>query len=253
MLLDLQRGFSSAALKKSFGPLLPLVEAERGSTERRLGVYHANTLNSLIDVLASAYPVTKRIVGDRFFNALAKNYIETNPPQRPTLYRYGGTLGTFLDEFAPAKDLPYLADVARLEWARIGAYFAEDCDALDPQRLAEIPPEQIGDVRFTTHPAFQCVESSYPIFQIWAVNQPEHQDVPEVDFSLPEKGFVSRLAHTVFQRAETPGTFAWLSALSQGRSLGEAAEYALSQDADFDLQNALRQHLADGTFAHLAA
>lgn len=248
MLHDLQRRFAAVALHKTFDPLLPLIQAERGSKERRLGVYHANTLNSLIDVLESAYPVTKRIVGERFFKALAKSYIEIHPPQQPTLFRYGGTLGDFLDGFAPAKDLPYLADTARLEWIRIEAYFAEDREPIDPQQLAEVSPEQIGDVRFTPHPAFQCIQSKHPIFQIWAINQPDHQEVPEVDFSVPEAGFVSRQDLMVFQRVETQGTFAWLNALVQGRSLGAATEEATGQDPNFDLQNALRQHLADGTF-----
>lgn len=251
MLHDLQRDFAAVALKNTTAPLLPHIEDPTGSKERRLGVYHANTINSLIDVLASAYPIAQRIVGERFFNALAKAFIDTAPPRQPTLFRYGNGLADFLDGFTPAQDVPYLADIARLEWARIDAYFAEDYEPLDPQRLAEVDPEKISDVRFKTCPSFHLVESAYPVYQIWTVNQPSHDDIPKIDFTCAEQGLISRRTNEVFQHTVTPGTFTWLRALSDGTTLGSATTEALSLDQDFDLQNTLRQHLADGTFTTL--
>ena len=248
MLHDLQRDFAGVALTNSVAALLPRVSAPRGSKERRLRVYHANTLNSLTDVLSAAYPVVQRIVGDRFFHGLAKAFIEANPPRQPALFRYGGALPDFLTQFEPANTLPYLADIARLEWARIDAYFAADCDPLDPQQLADVPPEQIGDLRFTMQPAHQLLESTFPIFTIWGVNQPDFDSVPKVDFAESEGGFVSRLTHTVIQRALPADTLAWLRALAEGETLGTATALAMACDVTFDLQNTLRQHLADGTF-----
>ena len=248
MLHELQRNFASVALKNVTAPLLPHIEGPAGSKERRLGVYHANTINSLIDVLSDAYPVTQRIIGERFFSTLAKSFIETAPPRQPTLFRYGSSLGDFLGDFAPAQDVPYLADIARLEWARIAAYFAEDYEPLNPQKLSAIGPEKIGDVCFKIAPSLHLVESPYPIFQVWAVNQPSCNTVPAIDFTNAEQGFVSRQANEVFQHAVTPGTFHWLRALSDGSTLGAATNDAMRHDQSFDLQNTLRQHLADGTF-----
>ncbi len=248
MLHELQRNFASVALKNITAPLLPNIEDVAGGKERRLGVYHANTINSLIEVLASAYPVTQRIVGERFFNALAKSFIESNPPQQPTLFRYGDALGDFLDGFAPAQGVPYLTDTAKLEWARINAYFAEDYEPLDPQKLAEIDPEKVGDVCFKVAPTLHLIESAYPVFQIWAVNQPNCDDVPKIDLTCAEQGLVSRRANEVFQHVVTPGAFTWLKTLSDGQPLGAATNDAMGLDRNFDLQNTLRQHLAGGTF-----
>jgi hypothetical protein len=249
VLHDLQREFSDVALTNSVAALLPQVTASRGSRKRRLGVYHANTVNSLTDVLSAAYPVVQRIVGDRFFNGLAKEFIEMHPPRQPTLFRYGGALADFLGGFVPAKDLPYLVDVARLEWARIDAYFAADRTPLDPQRLADVPPEQIGDLKFIVQPAHQLLESAFPIFTIWAMNQPNLDSVPEINFTHGECGFVSRLDNIVIQRALSIDTLTWLGALAEGKSLGAATELAMGCGAAFDLQNTLRQQLADGTFS----
>ncbi len=250
MLHDLQRDFAGVALTNSVAALLPHVSAARGSTERRLSVYHANTLNSLTDVLSAAYPVVQRIVGDRFFYGLAKAFIAAHPPRQPALFRYGDALPEFLTQFEPAKTLPYLADMARLEWARLDAYFAADCDPIDPQQLANVPPEQISNLKFTMHPAYRLLESNFPIFTIWAVNQPDLDPVPEVDFDQSEDGYVSRLTHTVIQRALPSDTLSWLRALKDGETLGTATALAMACDEAFDLQNTLRQHLADGTFSN---
>ncbi len=251
MLHDLQKSFADVALTNSVEALLPHVATPRGAIERRLGVYHANTLNSLIDVLSAAYPVIQRIVGDRFFQALAKDFIKTHPPQQPTLFRYGDALPDFISSFAPANDLPYLPDVARLEWTRVEAYFAADSAALNPERLAEVPAEQIADIKFSVSPTLRLLESDVPIFTLWHVNQPDQDRVPEIDFSHPESGFVLRPAHTVMQRVVPMETLIWLRALTSGETLGTATELALTHENTFDLQNTLRQHLVDGTFTEL--
>lgn len=251
MLHDLQKGLAGVALTNTLAPMLDSVEAAPGSKERRLGVYRSNTLNSLTDVLAAAYPVTERIVGTRFFRATAEAYISAHPPRQPVLYKYGDTFATFLSTFEPAQNLPYLPDVARLEWAHIESYFAADETPLDPQRLADVPPAQLGGVVFQMHPAVRLVSSAFPVFEIWAVNQPDQGTVPEMDFTAAEAGLVFRRDAAVTRRVTSPGTFAWLTALADGVCLGEATAHAAEADSRFDLQNALRQHLADGTFTDI--
>lgn len=251
MLHELQKGLADVALTNALAPMLDVVEAARGSKERRLGVYRSNTLNSLTDVLAAAYPVIHRIVGPRFFRATAEAFIAAHPPQQPVLYKYGNTFAGFLSAFEPAQDLPYLTDVATLEWAHIESYFAADQAPLDPQRLADVPADQLGSVAFKMHPSMRLVSSAFPIFEIWTVNQPDHETVPEIDFATTENGLVFRQDTTVTRRVVTPGTFTWLTALADGRSLGEATELAATADPSFNLQNTLRQHLADGTFVEI--
>lgn len=251
MLHELQKDFAAVALVNDAAALVPKVRASRGTRERRLGVYHNNTVISLTDVLKSAFPVVERIVGERFFQSAALAFIETYPPRRPTLFQYGGELPRFLGKFSPAKALPYLPDVARLEWARTESYFAADAESLNPDRLAEIPPDRLGGIAFKVHPSVRLIESPFPVFEVWAVNQPEHESVPEINFGLGEKGLVLRRGQTVVQRPMTAGAIGWLEAVIKGVLLGPAVETAMAIDETFDLQDTLRLLLADGTFTDL--
>ena len=251
MLRDLQRDFADVALANKASALVPQVMAASGTRERRLNVYRTNTVNSLTDVLRAAFPVTERIVGERFFQAAALAYLESHPPKQPTLFRYGDTFPVFLEAFEPAQALSYLPDVARLEWARVESYFAKDEDTLDPTALAEVAPEQLEAVAFSLHPSVKLIESKFPIFEIWTVNQPDYGAVPEIDFDKSEQGLVQRRGLAVIQRPVSRGTLQWLRSISDGAALGEATQAALTADSNFDLQDTLRLLLADGALTHL--
>jgi len=251
VLHSLQTNLANAALHDAPGAVLDQVQTMRGDRARRLGVYRTNVINSLTEVLGAAFPVVHRIVGERFFRAVAKAFVEAHPPEEPVLYRYGAAFPAFLRAHESAEDLPYLAAVAELEWARVISYFAADADPLDPQRLATVDPDALERVTFAVHPAFQVIRAAHPVFEIWQVNQPHITDVPRVDLTRPETGVVFRRGHEVAQRPVSEATAAWLSSLAAGRSLGVATEQAAA-DPKFDLQDALRQALADGVFTDIS-
>src|SRR5258706_11424995 len=124
-LRDLQIHFRKAVLGADDGALREFVRAP-GPIADRIDVYRNTVQSSLTEVLASAFPVTQRIVGDRFFAGLARAFIAAHPPRRPHLSTYGDGFSAFIAASDIEQQLSYLPDVARLEWARGEAYFAAD-------------------------------------------------------------------------------------------------------------------------------
>src|SRR5262245_57068509 len=78
----------------------------------RFNIHRNNIASSLIAVLASRYPVIRRLVGDDFFQAAAGTFIASHPPQSPALIEFGGAFAAFLAALEPAASLPYLSDIA---------------------------------------------------------------------------------------------------------------------------------------------
>jgi hypothetical protein len=177
MPLDLhavQRRFHAATTGRDDAPLLGMLSADLPAhipAARRVAVHRNTYFGSLIEALAAAYPVTEKLVGERFFAAAARTFIERNPPAKPDLATYGGGFGDFLQEFPPAAGVPYLGDVARLEWARVEATFAAEADPLDPAVLAAVPPECVGGLVFTFHPSARLVRSPWSVQSIWEAHQ----------------------------------------------------------------------------------
>ena len=249
MLRDLQRTFRAAVTGQSDDALASHVRAPRGALAARIDVYRTTVQESLADVLATAFPVTQRIVGAAFFRRLAGAFIAAHPPQVPQLSAYGEALPDFVAAFAPARDVPYLSDVARLEWARSDSYFAADAAHLDPATLQTLAPEDLDTLEFSLHPAARIVPSAFPILTIWEVNRPEVTDVPTVDMSIAQRVLVTRQNDVVPMRDIGVGDMAFVTALAAGSGLADAADMAMAADANFNLQTALQDHFLGGTFA----
>jgi len=114
---ELQRAFAAAILTEEATPLAGIVKANGIAAERRIQVYRNNSLITLGEALKATFPVVCRLVDERFFDYAARSFIRAHPPRQPRLAEYGDGFADFIGGFAPAQSLPYLADVARLEWA----------------------------------------------------------------------------------------------------------------------------------------
>jgi len=204
-----------------------------GQPARRFNVYRNNFYASLINVLAGRYPVVQRLVGEEFFRAMAKVYVEQEPPRSAMILAYGGGFPDFLAGFPPVSDVPYLPDIARLEWARHTAYHAADATPLTAEDFAGVPGEQVAALTLTLHPSLTVVPSPYPIVSIWETNTFDEEVRPVSPEA--QDAMIARPEMTVEVRTLPPGAAAFIMALESGDMLGEAAGQATAADEGFDL------------------
>ncbi|MGF1594127.1 MAG: putative DNA-binding domain-containing protein [Kiloniellaceae bacterium] len=245
-LAEIQAGFAAALSD----PARPAPEGLRRPVGRRFAVHRNNMTVALIEALETAFPAVRRLVGDDFFRAAARVYLRREPPRSPVLLLYGETFGNFLDGFEPARGVPYLGDVARLEWARLSAYHAADAEPLTVARLAEVPQDRLGELRFALHPSLRLLTSRYPVAALWAAAG-GGDSAREVDMTKGEEVAVVRPALAVELRVLPPGGYGFIAALAGGAALGEAAEAALAGDPGFDLAVHLQGLFALGGVAGL--
>jgi hypothetical protein len=108
------------------------------SADERLSVYAHMYRARLIEVLGEVYPLTRGLVGEDEFDALAARYVHAHPSRTPSLRAYGGELSRFLAEVevAPAE----AASLAALEWARYDVFDALDEPTLTREDMAALGP-----------------------------------------------------------------------------------------------------------------
>jgi uncharacterized protein len=223
-LLDQQRGFARSL--------------EAGA-DARYAVYRGNVRANCGKALAGAYPIVRKIVGDSFFEALAARFIAEHPSASGDLNQYGAEMAAFLGVFEPVLDLPYLADVARMEWLAHRAYFAGDTADFHAQRLAALAGEA---ERLYATLAASCglLASDWPLGRIWTVHQDDYSGSVDVDLCRGgERILVHRPHWGCLVQALAPGDFAFLSSCAAGAELGCALEAACAADADFQPGQAL--------------
>ena len=216
---------------------------------KRYAVYRNHVVVSLVDALADSHPVTQALVGEAFFRAMAGEFARRSPPRSPVLAWYGEGFADFVADFPPAAGLPYLADLARLEWLRVEAWHAADADPLPLAEVAALLADEaaLPNLRVTLHPALRVLRSAHPVVSLWAAHQSEDAAgaLGAIDFAAAEAALLVRDGLDVALLRVEPGAAAFIYRLQRGDALGAAAQAA----APFDLPATLGLLLRHGAIA----
>ena len=165
--------FSAALLDPERSVPEGLVTPDGAPATRRYAIYRNNVTVGLTEALEAGFPVIRKIVGERFFQAMAVVFVRNHPPTSPILAGYGAEMPGFLRGFEPVAHLKYLPDVARLELALRRAHHAGDAAPIAAEALGAIPPDRLMRERFGFAPAVQLLSSRFPIHDIWTFNMAE--------------------------------------------------------------------------------
>jgi hypothetical protein len=246
----LQDTVARSVLGKPHFGLSSLVSAGRADPYRRLRIYRNNTRASLTATLMAVFPVTVRLVDERFFRYAADEFIRCNPPSEPRLVRYGADFPAFLRTFEGLSDMPFVAETARLEWAIAEAL---DAASLPSLGLAALEADSDGITpEFVLQPSLRFVVSHWPVLSVWSA----HQAAGDVD-SI--SGKVRKAERIALWRSGDNVRFALLSSaqfsfrysLAAGLGLEKAVARALTHEPMFDLVGALVSLFGDGLVARV--
>lgn len=113
-----------------------------GQYQRGLQAYRSNAVILAQQILTSAFPAVKRLMGDEQFDGLAVHFWRTHPPEKGDLAQWGAGLEDFLRAIPELMaHEAYLPDVAALEWALHAGLTAADSESADPAPFALIESE----------------------------------------------------------------------------------------------------------------
>lgn len=208
----------------------------------RLALYRGNLTANWQKALSAAYPVIGALVGDEFMGALARAYGHAHPSNNPDLHHFGDRFAGFLAQFPHVEDLPYLPDMARLEWAVHRAHYAAARAPLTAQELAALEPEQLEALRPMLQAACTPFQSGWAVVTLWLAHQPDSGiDFPVV-MAFAEYGVVARPGWRVQVAPLSAGGHAALALLhgSAQATVGAALDAAFAVEEDFDVAANLR-------------
>jgi hypothetical protein len=203
-------------------------------------VYRGNVFGNWAQALAGAYPIVRKIVGADFFDGLARQYARAHPSASGDLNEYGAQLPDFVAAFPATQDLPYLPDVARMEWLAHRAYYAEDAALFNLRTLDGYSVLRLA-------PACALLVSEWPLARIWTVHQDDYEGEIDVDLrSGPDRILVHRPGWRAQVRSLATGDYRFLDSVREKRTLEEALEAAAAEDAAFDPSLALARWVDAG-------
>lgn len=220
--------FETGAEQPATRALSRHVNATAGlSSMQHLQIYQRAVMSTLERALEQIYPVCLQLVGDEFFGGMARIFARRYPSRSPDLADYGAEFAEFISAFKPAEELPYLADVARLEWAWHRAFNAPDEPPMDPAALTAVPAEDIRRIVFRLPASASLLQSRYPVERIWQVNQPDWIGTQHVDLGSGGLNMlVWRKDHVMRIDGIDDTAWALLNLIERGATMAELTEIA---------------------------
>lgn len=244
-----QNAFAHALLAPDAGPA---AEVAALATQPAFAVYRNTVMKGCIDALQANFPAVARLVGEEWFRAAAAVHVREALPADPTLLRYGAGFADFLARFEPAKQLPYLPGVARLDHLWTQAHAAPSAEALDPAAVARLAHEALAKTVLHPHPAARWAWfADGPIYTIWSRNRADSAPAADLDWQ-PEGALLVRPRDAVEWSALDAADCAFLDACAAGGTLAGAAQAALEVQGNADLARLMSTLLEAGAFSGMA-
>ena len=240
---QLQNNFLRIFSGESAADLLPEILETQFSASQRLKIYQNHHLTSLTLALKNIYPVILRLVGENFFEGMARDFIDKELLVSGVLQEFGENFCKFVRDYASAKNLEYLSAVAHFEWSCHQAYYAANDSPLDFDRLKIIVPQDYGKIKFKLHPSHQLCEYRFPVFDIWQMCQQPQTDQTVNLLKGLQRILVIRPELTVNMLILGSGEFALLKGFSQNLEFAEACALALEAEPEFQVELCLKKHI----------
>jgi len=149
--------------------VLPLLSVpDNASPEKRLFVYQNAYVARLVEFLCEDFDTTWTFLGDKLFYDLARKYIRDCPSHTPNARWFSHGFPEFLDGEKLVREVPAIAEIARIERALGDAFDAFDTVPVSHGALADLVHSGIEKARLKLHPSVTLLRletNSYDAFR----------------------------------------------------------------------------------------
>ena len=224
-LAALQAGMVQALLAGRFEDIAARVRSGPIFAEEALSMHRETALGGLVRALALSHPTVLALVGEDFFGQAARTFVLGAPPSSAWLTGYGEGFADFLAGYEFARELPYLADVARFDFA---VEAAGQCEA-----GRDGPALDLGETVLTLDASLRLVELDYPADAIRDALGQDEELLAGIDMRRQRRTLALwRLPDGAGLRRLSPISAALLQAVLAGEDL---SDFEVPEDASATL------------------
>lgn len=200
----------------------------------RLAVYTQGYPARVTESLSEAFPAMAHILGEGSFASLAARYLEQLPAELRNLNDVGAALPAFLPLDRLSKELPFLPELAQLEWAVVTCFHGETVAPFDTSRCAGWGMDDWARARIGFQPGMELVRSAWPLREL---RQARHADRSAIDIDLverPDRVLVYRSGFEVVVESVGATEASAIERLRAGERLGEVTAALAAAGAEAD-------------------
>lgn len=176
----------------------------------RLEAYSGGYFARLYDALKGAYAKTQVMLGEEAFYHACASYVALHPSQEYNINEYG-------HDFAEVIEVPWIADLAKLEWLIQKSFHADDRDAVT-NPFEAVSPENLLGAQIKFKRSCLLMTSTWPLVELWSLPSVPEEPIQKVDTIL----MTYRLEDQVYFRAISKPHQRLIEVLTVEKTLGEA-------------------------------
>lgn len=172
--------------------------------------------------LVEDYPGLSSLLGQSLWEEVVECYLSQVGYRVQTLRNLGKDLVDHLIDFPRLENRKLLVDMARLEWAYIEAFDAQDDAPLNLERLKEIPLKAWESARFCIADSLTLLQLSYPVADLRRELKRSAQEARKRALSCKEEELhyvVYRRGRELFDKQISRTAFLLLTQLKADQSL----------------------------------
>jgi hypothetical protein len=222
-----------------------LLPGDPAIVKEALRIHRSTVMAGLANALRVTYPTIAWLTGEDFFNQAALEFCSKYPPRNACLSDYGDGFAEFLEGYAPASCLPYLADVARFDLA------VERCANAGSPAPVLLPLDQNTAIELDGSLITLAVE--YPVDQLRDAHDDNDIDSLEhLDMSPAARNFaIWRDENCASVRRLTVPAATFLGAVLQGENADAALATTLLHTGPEEALSAIRTELFAAPFVRI--
>jgi hypothetical protein len=208
----------------------------RLSPAEQLEIYREQFWLRHTSALVEDFPGLGGILGQEEWEKLAEQYLTEVTPDSFDLRDLGARLPQVIERANWLSHRALCLDMARLELAYIEVFDARDTPPLAPERLATIPEETFAEARLVIAPSVRLLSVRYPVGNLRRKLRANGDEAVPIPDESPQQLVVYRLERQLWDMPVSKAAFTFLAGLSAGKTLGAAAELAVtSLEAETEL------------------
>jgi hypothetical protein len=200
--------------------------------EARLSVYQEGYPARIASSLSEAFPAIANILGDGSLAKLTERFIRRGLPSERNLNRIGRSLPHFLVDDPLSGDLPFLPDLAALEWAIFECFHSEPGRDFDLATTTAFSLDDWARTQITFRPGSTVVLSAWPIRELWMTRELDRSEINLDLAGRPEQVLVHRVGFAVETQSIDALEALALERLLDGARLGEVMQKLSEEGAE---------------------
>ncbi len=191
--------------------------------ETRLDIHRQGYPARIAEALEESFPAIATILGGESFHSLAGDYTAGIRKEPSNLNSIGANLPAFLARSELTRSLPFLPDLAGLEWAVVECFHAERHPPFDMSVCSDWSLDDWSEAKIEFQPATRLLRSAWPIRELRDAREVERSEIDIDLVDRPDQVLVYRADFDVVTESLDDSDALIFESLARGCRLGEVS------------------------------